>query len=112
MESQGTCLIPKLLQNQGGASEALGFPPLRGFATTRSGGKKEAGYRINSDGVQCQTSIAEWCVGFPGIVSDSLKTVSLVLDLLTCVGVLRDVSDLLIFDTCVAVSGFVYPLLN
>jgi hypothetical protein len=30
-------------------------------------------------------------------------------DLLICVRVFLDVSDLLIFDSCVAVSGFVYP---
>jgi hypothetical protein len=40
-------------------------------------GEKEAESLINSDGVHCQVSVAEQCVGFPGIVSDSLKSVSL-----------------------------------
>jgi hypothetical protein len=63
-----------------GASKALRVPPWRGVAAAGTGGGADASDRsdqISSNGIHCQATIAERCVGFPGIVSDFLNNVSL-----------------------------------
>ncbi|KAJ7205215.1 hypothetical protein GGX14DRAFT_645067 [Mycena pura] len=71
---------------------------LRHCATLRRRecGKKDSA--LNSNGIQCQATIAEWRVGSPEVVSAFLKNRN-VSDLLIYVRDFSDVSDFLIFDT-------------